>query len=275
MDVSQTLPVELSQPIPRLARAKRSFLFVAFYIALIIIAGVLYPLNIAYRISNDQAELKKHGVAIDAQITQLYIEYGKRNEYYKVTYRYIPTPHNKQDSTPQVNTRQTSKDQYMKLKIGQHVPILYDPARPSLSDLNFHDEIHRSNPYTTMLIAGAIVGIPLGGMLIWLIGKMIMLYLRVKHLVQWGHAAPATIIKTEIIKKGRISTTSITFQFVDENGNTVQGIEKNLPSEGRPGYEKIRKYIDANLGIVTAIYDPKNSSNCMLYTSLYVDCYLE
>jgi hypothetical protein len=81
------------------------------------------------------------------------------------------------------------------------------------------------------------------------------------------------ILKEEEIG-GRNPTMMATYQFSDEKGRMVTGIQKNLPSAkklNRPGFRKARDAVTTN---PIALYNPENSGESMLYRAGSLVCYV-
>ncbi len=271
MENDHDVPAELLQSLPRCTKIRLPYLFACIFMITFVAGVCLYLVNVIYNRCLDEELLKKTGVAVEAQVIGLTISSGRRGSlYYEVTYKYTPLAANSRKSTPQINTSQTDKLKFLPLKTGQYVPILYAPARPGVADLNFNDVIHQSNPFQMMsAVAWVIAIVVAGGVFTFVPG--LLLYLREKRLVQWGCAVSANILKTETVKGNR-PVISVSYQFVDQHGNTVQGL-KNIPAEGQPGYELFHRYFDNPKELPVALYDPENNFRNILYPSRFVCCY--
>jgi len=272
--INRPLPPELNQPFPRRVKTNKSFILTTVFIIVTFVGLGLYMLGIAYKISNDDAILKETGVAVEAQVTDLRTEYGKPPRvYYKVTYKFLPAPSSGNQSITQTSTKMTPKSNFDLLRVGQSVPILYDPINPNRSNLNFNDVLHTSNPYGLMPMMLWMVGLMVGAPLACIISLMLNSYYREKKLIQFGYAAPASILKTENVV-GRSPSVSVTYQFIDTCGNTVQGVQKNLPTEKQRETERFRKSWEDIMTAPVVLYDPQNSSKSMLYKYGSMRCYL-
>lgn len=271
---SGPVPPELNQPLPRRFRINGRIKFLIAFITVQFLGIGVLLLAFVYNVSHDKAVLRESGVATAAQVNDLQVEHGKNESvYYRVSYQFRPP--SMRDGQPGVQSGNglVEEDRFRTLQIGQAVPILYDPARPANSGLNFDDTLHRSDPYAMMPLMMAIIGSLFGGVYIVLMAVMLFPYLKEKKLVQWGHVARAVIVREEEIGGGQATMTA-TYQFTDGQGRTITGIQKNLPSARKlhwPGFREFRQDVTEN---PIALYDPENSDRNMLYRAGSLVCYL-
>jgi hypothetical protein len=265
----QATPDELKQPIPRLVKTSGAFKWMTILMTISFPGMGLFILLMTYNISHDEDILKRTGVAAEAQVTNLNIEHGKGSRiYYKVSYRFID---NNNQKISGFNTQQTSEENYDNLKLGQEVPILYDPAHPSRSDLNFNDRIHTSNPYQLMPFMIKLTVILFGGCYAFIMFFMAFPYLKQKNLVRTGVAVPALILKEEPGYKG---TNTVTYGFKTLQGEKLEGIQKNIPPITTNSGKRFLDYRVKKLDNPIVLYDPQKPSTNILYPADYVKCCL-
>jgi hypothetical protein len=176
----------------------------------------------------------------------------------------------------------TNFERYTKLRIGDSIPIVYDPLSPSRSDLNFEDKIHTTDPFANIFPLDIF---PLGlFIIIWIILMFIFfpIYYKQKNLVKRGRVAAATIIDEKEVRSQFGVAATLTYRFTDTDGKIVQGIRQRLPSKTarRSGY-RLTRFWDDRIAVwaaarnnPTVVYDPRNSTKNMLYPVDWVDCYL-
>jgi len=86
--------------------------------------------------------------------------------------------------------------------------------------------------------------------------------MRTRELLKYGSVASATIIKGEIKSAGKGQSITLTYQFVDSEGNVVESISKSLPAGDYPLAVARRLAVTSN---PTVLFDPRNSSHSLLY----------
>ncbi len=132
---------------------------------MVVVLTILFPgmglllLGVVYGISHDRAVLRANGVPIGGQVTDLQIEHSRSDVSYRVGYKFqtaieaqwsalmpsgLPNTHSGND--------RVSEARYRSLQVGQAVPILYEPAHPSNSGLEFDDSVNTSDDSTVMLL---------------------------------------------------------------------------------------------------------------------------
>jgi hypothetical protein len=242
--------------------------------ALVAIFTILFPgvglvlLGTTYGVSHDKAVLKDKGVPIMAEVTDLRVEHGRSGVFYHVGYQFQPPP----ETHAYRGNGGVGEYRYSRLRIGDAVPVLYEPGRPSNSGLNFDSTLRTSDPYEMMLPMTAGLVAMFGGIYAVLMGVMFFFYSREKELLQWGRAAPALIIKQEQVGGRRPSMTA-TYQFTDAQGRLVTGIQKGLPSEKKLDWPGFREALERVTRNPIALYDPKDSDKSMLYRAGFLVCY--
>jgi hypothetical protein len=277
---SLSIPPELNQPFPRRVRTNGWFKVTVVVFSIFPAVGLLL-LGIIYGISHDRAVLRANGAPTMGQVTDLQVEHGRdKSAYYRVSYKF-QTPIEAQWSAlmpnglPNIHSGSdgVSEGRYRDLQIGQAVPILYDPARPSNSGLNFSDSVNASDDTTVMLLFMVGIVVLFGGIYIVFMAVLLFPLFKERKLVQWGHVARAVIIKEEQIGGGRPSMTA-TYQFTDAQGRTVTGVQKNLPSEKKLNWPGFREFLQGVMENPVVLYDPGNSEKNMLYRAGFLVCYL-
>ncbi len=209
------------------------------------------------------AALKANGVPIEAVVTDLHVERHKSSLNYLVGYRFQASSLPNGQLYNFSNRRGVSEDRYGTLHVGQAVPILYERGRPDNSALNFDDSLHTSDPYHGLPLVVLMVFSTFGGIYAVLMAFVLFNYFKDKNLVQWGRAARAVIVKQDEVY-GRYPSMTATYQFKDDQGRTITGVQKDMPTKRRPwlgdqAYQ--RDVIDRPI----VLYDPENSERSRLY----------
>ncbi|HZB91560.1 MAG TPA: DUF3592 domain-containing protein [Stellaceae bacterium] len=226
--------------------------------------------GMAYANARKQQILKTRGVTTEGRVVNLHMSYGKRTYYY-VDYRFTPllSP-GAEPSTREIDELVGEAD-YGMLRIGDAVPVIYDPVDLDRSALNFRDRVHKGDPFAIMpfilwsefFVIGISCGIPLI--------LSFRRYYKEKNLVRWGCAAPATITGEKETGVGRRRALRVTYTFTDAHGRTVQGVCKGFASRN-DAREKFSQFRSAIGDSPTALYDPRNSTRSLLYPPTYVVC---
>jgi hypothetical protein len=250
----------------------------AWFKRLVAVLTILFPgpglvtLGVVYSVSHDKAVLRDDGVPVAAQVTDLHVEHGKnKSVQYRVGYQFQASPRTGDPPQTYQGDGGVGGYRYDHLRIGDAVPVLYEPGRPSNSGLNFDDTLHKSDPYEMMPPTVAIVVVAFGGVYALMMSFVLVSYFREKNPLQWGSAAPAVIIKEEQVRGRRPSMTA-TYQFTDAQGRLVTGLQKGLPSAKKldwPGFREFLKKVTDN---PVALYDPADSDKSMLYRAGFLVC---
>jgi hypothetical protein len=227
-----------------------------FLLALVIIVGM--PVYGYYKAQT----LKERGVRADATVTKLYTSTGKNSTYYNVAYSYPVSPKSIYSATDQTNIQY-----FNTMRVGDVIPVAYDPDLPTRSSLNFDDMVFMRDNARPLYGALAIT-LPIT--LLLLVGPLVILlqYRGQKRLLEWGKVTGATIISDSEYNAGRAGRKSrVTYTFTDDAGVAVQGKRTGLPvKNSRKGAEYAEMF-----GDTTVIYDPDKSTKNMLYPLAFVD----
>jgi Protein of unknown function (DUF3592) len=268
---SLAIPVELNQPLPRRVTSTSSFKAVVAVLAMFPCVGFLM-LGTMYAIHHNRATLRANGVLVVGEITGLRMERSKSTYSYRVSYQFTPSSTSDGRQVAEIGEDGVSEARYRTLQVGQVAPLLYEPARPSNSGLNFDDSVNTSDDSAMMLLfAVFIVGL-FGGFYALFMTVLLLPYFKEKKLLQWGRVARAVILKEEEID-GRFPTMTATYQFTDEKCQRVTGIQKGLPSVKKFGWPRFREVREAVTKNPIAIYDPNDSGKSMLYRAGSLVCY--
>jgi hypothetical protein len=256
-------PRELNQPLPRRARPTGMFKFLIGSFTVMFPGMGLVILCLMLAGVHRAAVLKANGVPIEAVVTDLHVERHKSSLVYLVGYRFQASSLPNGRLYNFSNHRGVSEDRYGTLQVGQVVPILYERGRPENSDLNFDDSLLTSDPYRRLPILVLIACGTFGGIYAVVMAFMLFTYFRDKKLVQWGRAARAVIVKQDEVY-GRYLSMTATYQFTDDRGRTITGVQKDMPTKRRPwlGDQAYQRDVIDN---PIALYDPENSERSRLY----------
>jgi len=244
------MPAPLAKPPPREVRMSGVSKGLSIVFGLVLGLPLVIVLTTWAATAHREAILAQRGVMITGAVTKLHIVDGKGRSY-RTTYSYTP-PELSQNHSRSVSTEiNVSVRDYYHLWVGEPIEVVYDPRKPDRSLLKSDLDSHRSATLLRLpvVIWVMIVGLPIGPFALFY-----FIYRREKHLLQWGKAAPATIIgKVEYsTKAGR--QVRVTYTFVDDDGVTVQGKRGGIPARGA-----------RVLHNPTAVFDPSNSERNTLY----------
>jgi Protein of unknown function (DUF3592) len=266
-----SLPPELAQPLPRRVRSTGWFKLAIALVTVPLLGFCLLFLGIMYAFHHDRSILRASGVPVEGQITGLEITRSKSSNSYHVRYRFQPHSDGI-DQHVQTGADVVSEAHYRYLSVGEIVPVVYEPDRPGNSGLKFDDSVNTSDDSTSMLLLALFFIGAAGGIYVLFLALILFPYFKQKRLLRWGHAAFATILREEEVGWRRPTMTA-TFQFTDEQGRSIVGIQKGLPSAKRlrrPGFRAFREGV---MKMPIAIYDPKNPANSMLYRAGSAICH--
>jgi hypothetical protein len=257
-----TPPPELDQSLPRRVKPTGLFKLLIIYLtAMCLLITVVLPL-LVYSRADTINMLKMHGVASEGIVTDVHTERIKHG------FRYVVDYHFKQTASPDTqqvinqHREYTDAGTFSKLRVGQAAPVLYSPSDPYKSILNVDDKIHREDPFKNMkniLLVSALVLVPF----CVLIAMSVYRFQKEKSLIQWGSPVEAKIIAEKEYSGAKgVPCIMVTYEFIDTLGKTVQGKYKD-------SCERAKK----RLTNPVVLYDPKNSSENVLYPPKYAVCY--
>jgi len=267
------LPRELDQPLPRRVELN-GVMKGAGTVLTIVWLGLFGFLAMSVYASAHKAEiLRSRGVATEAQVTSLHIEKSRNSQAFYVDYQFSPaSPTMRQDVRHAVDP--TDEADYRALRIGQSVPILYDPTNLGLSDLNFRDRIHREDPFRTFYGLTAAFGVFMGVSYAICFLVFLKFYSSERRLLRYGRAAAATIVTQRQSGIGRRPATVVTYQFTDADGKVIEDTRKNLPGTAQLKQPGFKQYLAGILDNPTVLYDPDHSEKNMLYPPVWAVCRL-
>lgn len=261
-----TLPDGLNQPLPRRVATKRSLWWALLLMFGFALAISLFCAWILHSLIRQDYAFRAIAVRATGTIVGLHTAPYRNGLIYSVDYRYqFPADNGAPPSPIYSGSGETIESIYSQLTVGQRVPIAYDPDRPSVSRLNFNDVVYRDGmpPITVALISsGPLLLAPPTGLI------LILIYLRERWLLRWGKAAEATIIRQYQYSLGRAGQrTAIVYSFIDDYGQTVEGVRKGLAANLDP--EKYREIFDNP----TVLFDPRQGVRNKLYPMDYAECF--
>jgi hypothetical protein len=260
----RTVPAELAQPLPRIVKRRSAFTFLilsqtAGFLIFVALMGGTFGMSF-YKMQ----VLKERGVQAAGTVTNLSTSNaGKGRTNYNVTYAYPLVPKPAYTATDQLDVQN-----FDQLRVGDAVPIAYDPTYPPRSLLTFNNIVFARDNVRSLTVPFAILPISL---LCTLVVTLIFTrtYLKEKRLLQWGKAAVATIISDTEYNAGRAGRkAAVAYTFVDETGSVVQGERKGLPRKDRRQDAAYKEMFENP----TVLYDPSDSSKNMLYPFAFADC---
>ncbi|GGF02817.1 hypothetical protein GCM10011611_05390 [Aliidongia dinghuensis] len=217
--------------------------------------------------------LKERGIEISGEVTGGYITTAKQ----KGVREPVSTCHLKYSFSPRelagAYQSSISSEALMSpgscsvLHPGTIVPIIYDPLRPDRSVLNVGDPVGRMQPSEVLRQVEAAEEIIVSFFTL-LVLLVVIAYYRQKHLIKWGGAAEAAIVKEREYrtKNGRFAT--VTYQFLDETGNQVQGVRRHVPAkiaDATQDFAGSQEYRARIIEKPLVLYDPRNSRRNRLY----------
>jgi hypothetical protein len=181
-----TVPKELDQPLPRPVKISRAFKINMVFVPALFLIIAAIVLSMAYPLVRPEIDLKERGISAGALVTGQHTERLRNSKYaYYIDYRFSVITADGKSSVYQ-GKDMVDFDLYSSTRIDQTVPIIFDPADPAVSRLNFLDRIRQQDPMKFFYLVIGIVVFPLG--LIYLIGTASVLrrYFREKNLLQWA-----------------------------------------------------------------------------------------
>lgn len=254
------IPAPLSQPVPRevkmTGRTLTAILVFGFILCALIVMSVLLG-----RPDRTLTMLEARGVEISGTVTALqYFPGTRRGSAASIDYIYQPKElAGRPDRIVHVNSP-ISMESYRTLRVGGTVPLIYDPLNPRRAELKSVAEYHRNYkgpPWWVVVLL--ILTIPIG-CIVGILAYLLWAYIREKNLLRSGKTARATILQQyEETYRGN-STSKVTYTFQDDRGATWMGlatISLGGADDPRPNPDLIE--------VPTAVYDPRNSANNMLY----------
>jgi hypothetical protein len=254
------IPAPLSQPVPRkvkmTGRTFTGILAFSFILCALIIIGAVLG-----RPDQTLKMLEERGIEISGTVTALQHFHGtRRGSSAAIDYIYQPKElAGKPDRIVHVHSP-ISLQNYGTLRVGGAVPLIYDPLNPQSAELKSVAEFHRNykGPKWWVVVL-LILAIPIGFIVI-VLAYLAWAYVREKNLLRWGKPAKATILQQYEEAYRGSSTSKVTYTFQDDHGATWMGLA-TIPLGGvddpRPNPDLAE--------IPTALYDPRNSANNMLY----------
>lgn len=213
--------------------------------------------------------LKSSGKSTEGVITNLRTRtvHGKHThtDYY-VDYTYHLTLHyfDGNKNTVFQRTALVPFMDFQTTRVGQKVQVFYDQDMPGKAALAFETSygVSVNDPanwpgFYSYLMNGVLILVFLL-MFRW----QLLQYLKERNLLIMGYAAQALVVdkKERSTRGGKVVT--LTYQFKDGSGQTVQAVGKNIPAV----------QIDGNEQALTVLYDPVDSSNSAIYPLRFVSC---
>jgi hypothetical protein len=134
-----------NDPMPDLFRAKQELkmkLMASSVLPLI----AIFIFTIAFLSCYDKVILKRNGLQTMARVISTYTEVLHKSPQLSYVIGYQFQKNN--DSEFIFKERVTDEKNFQKIHVGDMIPIIYDPSKPSRSDLNLNDSIHTSDPYS-------------------------------------------------------------------------------------------------------------------------------
>jgi hypothetical protein len=275
-----TIPAELDQPIPRriklTTRYKLAVIFCFTALFVIPNIGITYWYFVsAYPIR----ALKERGTTTYGNVVGTYTKAssgrGQGIEYH-VKYVFLADPQSNRQSTAEGDDR-VSLDAYKTLAIGKALPVIYDPSQPDISRYYPTDWIRTADWFKPMRFIILIVALSNFLSILIIVGQYSN-YRKEKRFLKAGIAVSATIIEEKEYSvgfglKGKVGHLSkLTYQFIDQDGRTVQGSRSYVPIANDKNNSIERQAILQN---PTVLFDPTNSDNSFLYPTFAVACILD
>jgi hypothetical protein len=166
--------------------------------------------------------LKTRGVPAEGHITYLHSElvHSKSgdHEVFHADYTFSPDPTPGSQTVPYADTSIVNASEYGHLRVGQTVPVIYDPSKQDRSAINVGDRVHTQDPMAAMRLLAKFMLPLFGGMSGLGLVFMLVGYYREKKLLMWGNVAAATITEEKEYSAGKSGMAmAATYQFKDGN----------------------------------------------------------
>jgi hypothetical protein len=163
---------------PELTAYRKTCIFNLFIFSFIAIVTLLVLVVWLSNSEKDRAELKIRGTATEAIVRKEVVLYNRGHKTNVISYQFVPLGTSDIQSSI---SYWVSDDQFRQIKIGQKVPILYDPNELTRSELNFDDRLHKSIPFDNWRESIVGIGASYGLLLLLIIIVMLFNYFKLKR----------------------------------------------------------------------------------------------
>ncbi len=220
--MSQFMPVELAQPLPRRVQIDRTckvliILATSFFWGIV---GLL--LLIAFLGCQSVAHLKATGVDTVAVITKTEVSVPPKGGGHVYIASYIFVPQTSTNlSGSYVSQASLSASALSALAVGDTVIVTYDPESPSYSRLKAELDVRWAHPYASFFLVAEAVVPTLGFLTAVSLLYARRHYFQQRRLVQWGSVASAVITAEREVRGGKVDRTQVTYEFRDQDGKLV------------------------------------------------------
>jgi len=235
-------PPELIQALPRATRVNRivGSLFLGAASGFLVI-GILI-LFMESLISHNFARLQAYGLETNGMVITIkdVSDHSRKDKSYAVSY--IFTVENQPEQHHYNGSMYINAEQYAYTKIGQTIPVTYDPQHPENSAITSTLNTSWIYPYHKLMLSAELIIPIFGGISTLILAWFYIIYCRQKRLLQWGSIAAAVILDEKEIGNGRSPRTQVTYNFLDKDGQTITGKRDDLPSRKQLGSKGQREY---------------------------------
>ena len=263
-------PTGLAQPLPRYVRIKTGPAILAASLPVTFLVIALLLTFLMFQISARMAALQTTGAIAEGVVESLHVRDGRGGTTYLARYNFQPI--NTHDAAPPLRHAESAitASDYNTLRIGSAVLVRFQPSHPEISALQVTLQTLWAHPWerfrSTSLMLFGIFGI-FSLMYLLLIGRI---WLKERHLILWGTAAPAQIIAEKEVRGRSGLTITVTYEFEDQQGHTIQSTLGGLPTQDKLTAPRWAAYDNAVRKNPTVLFDPKRPSRNMLYPPFFV-----
>ena len=176
---------------------------------------------------------------------------------YYVDYRYTPSGGGAVVASDRIDAMD-----YERVRLGDAIPVLYDPLVPDRSAANLRGRVGKRDPYGELRFVSAIAAV-FALVLLVAFGSVRRAVLRERRLLETGMATRGTMTTVEIPWYGR---KRFRYEFRDGLGKSVSGYRLTAKRES---VAVQRRLLEAVTAETVVLYDSRNSSVNMLYPGVF------
>jgi len=209
--------------------------------------------------------LHTRGVMTEGTVTAITTGKGQ-----VIQYRYETPPVPGSQSPHQTGQWSVSATTAHFIGVGDRVRVVYDAAAPWNSSLMLDGGPERLDSSGGYLAVGLLAVLAMGAP---------VLYVRLRfgwerRLLRFGAVAPAEIVSERPHRYKRSPICSISYQFVDAEGETITGNRDGLPLNPKQQGGLAIGMRDEFFAHPIVVYDVKNSRRNLFYPPVYARCEL-
>jgi len=221
------MPPELDVPLPRSARTRVSVKVAAYIISFTFLALCALIFYMVVSISSVRERLRDYGLPSDGIVVKMPDTHRPREN--NIVYKFVAKIDG--DRTKYIqNEARISPDDWGRLYVGNHIPIVYDPSDPHTSIIDFNNELWVESPRKEgEFVAYIAISLILS---VWGVCALVanIACAKDKRLLQWGDVVAATIVESKQYRVRGGKSVIVYYVFIDRSGkgNCSGGWRKRL-----------------------------------------------